>query len=210
MAFLGNRSTIWRFRFRAEKASEAIDLIARLRPGLTQYFIGKILYLADKEHFLDWGRPITFDRYVAMVHGPVPSAVRNMLAAAAGMEAGMDEERFANALQNSEQLHRRVRVELDVRPGGERQKVFPHDALLPFEHLSPTDKAAIEAAVETGGDASFGALRDATHKDDAWREAWYGKPKNAKVADIDISLWAPPEEREAARRHLEEIAPPEG
>jgi hypothetical protein len=87
MDFPSNYPSPARFRFRPEKAAEAVDLIARAQPGLTQYFVGKILYLADKAHFLDWGRPVTFDRYVAMKNGPVPSAIRNMLAAAAGMDA---------------------------------------------------------------------------------------------------------------------------
>jgi len=191
-----------RFRFRPEKAAEAIDFIARAQPGLTQYFVGKVLYLADKEHFLDWGRPITFDRYVAMVHGPVPSAVRNMLAAAAGVEAGMDEERFALALENAELLHKRVRVELEVRLGGERQRVFPHDTRQPFEHLSRSDQEALAHAVRVGGQMSFGALREETHKDEAWRTAWYGREANRKVANIDIALWAAPQDRDAAREHL--------
>ena len=33
----------------------------------------KLLYLADREALIRWGRPITFDSYVSMPHGPVLS-----------------------------------------------------------------------------------------------------------------------------------------
>lgn len=33
----------------------------------------KLLYLADRAAFVELGRPITFDRYVSMPHGPVLS-----------------------------------------------------------------------------------------------------------------------------------------
>lgn len=38
----------------------------------------KLLYLADREALLRWGRPITTDRYVSMDRGPVLSHVLNL------------------------------------------------------------------------------------------------------------------------------------
>ena len=143
-----------RFTFRPDKASEAIDLIARARPGITQYFIGKLLYLADKAHFLDWGRPITFDRYVAMVHGPVPSAVRNMLAAAADVEAGMDGGRLAVARQHADVLNQRVRVELELALNGERQCVYPLENPKSYYDLSGSDIEVLDAVVANWRQAS--------------------------------------------------------
>ncbi len=35
----------------------------------------KLLYLSDREALLSWGRPITFDRFVSMKHGPVLSDI---------------------------------------------------------------------------------------------------------------------------------------
>src|ERR1700733_613301 len=51
------------------------------RRGLyvTEYDIDKAVFLADVKHLNEYGRPITFDNYVAMVHGPVPSATRDIL-----------------------------------------------------------------------------------------------------------------------------------
>lgn len=45
----------------------------------TQYDIVKSLFLADKRHLNKFGRPITFDNYVAMKDGPVPSLSYNFI-----------------------------------------------------------------------------------------------------------------------------------
>lgn len=41
----------------------------------------KLLYLADRTALLTLGRPITFDRYVSMDHGPVLSQTYNLMVA---------------------------------------------------------------------------------------------------------------------------------
>lgn len=51
----------------------------RLRKQATQYDIVKSIFLADRRHLNEYGRPITFDRYVALEHGPVPSSVYDLL-----------------------------------------------------------------------------------------------------------------------------------
>lgn len=41
----------------------------------------KLMYLADRRALLEHGRPITFDRYVSMDHGPVLSQTYNLIVA---------------------------------------------------------------------------------------------------------------------------------
>ncbi|MEQ1715723.1 MAG: Panacea domain-containing protein, partial [Hyphomicrobium sp.] len=98
-----------RFRINWAKVVEAIDFVATLKPGVTQYYIGKILFFADREHLLDYGRPITGDRYVAMEHGPVPSAIRDILKA----DSDGPDDLLAH-------LHNRVVIDHDEN----RQKIF--------------------------------------------------------------------------------------
>jgi hypothetical protein len=138
-----------------------------------------------------------------MVHGPVPSAVRNMLAAAAGVEAGMDEERLASAQEYAVVLTQRVHVELKLARNGERQHVYPLENPAPYRHLSGSDIEALETTIQKYSGKSFGSMRDTTHKDDAWSVAWYGRGAR-KVADIDIVNWAAPDEREEVRQQLRE------
>ena len=51
------------------------------RRGLyvTEFDIDKSIFVADVRHLNEYGRPVTFDNYVATEHGPVPSATRYIL-----------------------------------------------------------------------------------------------------------------------------------
>ena len=51
----------------------------RLNKSASQYDIVKSVFLADRSHLNEYGRPITFDKYVAMEHGPVPSTAYDLL-----------------------------------------------------------------------------------------------------------------------------------
>jgi uncharacterized phage-associated protein len=61
-------------RFNEERTTQAAAYLLKLRGGRMSYMkLVKLLYLADREALLTRGRPITFDSFVAMDHGPVPS-----------------------------------------------------------------------------------------------------------------------------------------
>ncbi len=61
------------FDFRPEKFANSVAYLVSLRPGLTKKQLCKLLYLADKEHLLKYGRTITGDRYYALEQGPIPT-----------------------------------------------------------------------------------------------------------------------------------------
>lgn len=66
-------------RFNERKATQAAAYILRLRGGRMSYLkLIKLLYLADREALLRWGRPISTDRYVSMDRGPVLSRVLDL------------------------------------------------------------------------------------------------------------------------------------
>src|SRR5262245_11655013 len=46
---------------------------------VTQYEVVKSLFVADERHIAAYGRPVTFDNYVAMENGPVASEAYDML-----------------------------------------------------------------------------------------------------------------------------------
>lgn len=143
-----------------EKIQEAILFVMSLADGLSQYEIAKTLFLADRNHLNRYGRPITFDNYVAMEHGPVPSLA---------YEALKPETDYAG------------------RFGGKRPWVSAPDAENPkinrftptrdpdISYLSATDMAALRAALETVQNLSFMQLRRLTHEDPAYIEAWARK-----------------------------------
>ena len=69
-----------RLRFNEKKATQAAAILLQLCGGVMSYMkLIKLLYLADREALLRWGRPITTDRYFSMDHGPVLSRVLDLV-----------------------------------------------------------------------------------------------------------------------------------
>src|SRR5690242_6025860 len=67
-------------RFNEKKATQAAAQFLRLANGRMNYMkLIKLLYIADREALLRWGRPITTDVYFSMKHGPVLSEVLDLI-----------------------------------------------------------------------------------------------------------------------------------
>src|ERR1035438_7135460 len=69
----------WPFALDTDKAVEAVLYVAARMQKPSLPSISKVLFHADKMHLSRYGRPISGDRYVAMKHGPVPSAAYDIL-----------------------------------------------------------------------------------------------------------------------------------
>ena len=67
------------FPFKKDKIVECILHLTTKGLELTSYRVVKLLYLADREHLRQFGRPISFDRYVAMENGPVASFAYDLM-----------------------------------------------------------------------------------------------------------------------------------
>ena len=67
------------YQFDADKAVAAMVAILRHTGTIDKLKLIKLLYLADRDCFLEYGHPITGDRPVAMPHGPVPSGCLHVL-----------------------------------------------------------------------------------------------------------------------------------
>ncbi|MBM3555520.1 MAG: DUF4065 domain-containing protein [Alphaproteobacteria bacterium] len=143
-----------RFRFNPRKALEAILLLATRRPGIGFHAILKVLFYADKSHFLDYGRPVVGDTYVAMPYGSVGSYVYDILKAdplaleQLGVEGDLP---FAV----------RGRYQIFAKPGrGPDLSVF-----------SPSDLAAIDESFRENAHLSFRQLVEKTHAEAAYLKA---------------------------------------
>jgi uncharacterized phage-associated protein len=68
-----------RFKFDLPKAVQAMAYIVHHLGSVQKVRLTKLLYLADRAHFLKYGWPITGDRLVAMPFGPVPSGCLHAL-----------------------------------------------------------------------------------------------------------------------------------
>lgn len=66
--------------FNEAKATQAAARLLRLRGGRMSYNkLVKLLYLADREVLIRWGRPITTDHYLSLDDGPVVSRIYDLI-----------------------------------------------------------------------------------------------------------------------------------
>lgn len=135
----------------------AIFVAEQKDADFTQYDVVKSLFLADRAHLNKFGRLVTNDTYVAMIHGPVPSVAYDFLKKSAWR---MRKLGVTDLPWQSEEI------------GGGKTRY--HDAQVDWidDILSPSDKAAIEDAVTTVSSLSFGQIRKLTHEDAAYIDAW--------------------------------------
>lgn len=61
------------FVFKPDKFVNAVAYFALRCPDVTKLKVCKLLFYADKEHLLRYGRPIVGDRYYQLPYGPIPT-----------------------------------------------------------------------------------------------------------------------------------------
>lgn len=137
----------------------------------TQYDIVKTLFLADRQHLNEWGRPITYDNYVAMLHGPVPSLSYSFL----------KEDAFAVAKHDVVLPWSRHQLE-----GGKFHYTGCVDGGA-MDHLSDSDKEALDVAFDIVRKYSFSQVRRLTHEDAAYIDAWR-EDEEKKAFDMNLAL----------------------
>lgn len=72
-------TTVIRFDFSPAKSLQAMGYLIGRLGSVDKVALTKLLYIADREHFLATGSPITGDRQYAMPMGPVPSNSLSLL-----------------------------------------------------------------------------------------------------------------------------------
>lgn len=122
---------------------------------LSQYQIVKALFIADRSHLNKYGRPITFDNYVAMTHGPVPSLAYDIL----------KQERSALAKIGNRPLP------WQREPINGHSEYFAADPS-GRDELSQSDIEELDGALTVILTLSFSQIRRITHDDPAYQEAW--------------------------------------
>lgn len=139
-----------RTRFREEKATEAAARLLKLRGGRMSHLkLIKLLYLLDREALIRWGRPITYDSYVSMPHGPVLSFTLDRI----------NQPEFSEGAY----WHRFIAPKAHHEVGLVRKSI-------PNEHLSPAEEALIDEVFERYGHLDRWQLRDLTHQLPEWKD----------------------------------------
>lgn len=130
----------------------------RRRISITQYDIVKSIFIADQCHLNRYGRPITFDNYVAMQHGPVPKMVYNFL-------------KESKVATNKHPILWSRR--LDTRDPKGKRYLYDDPVRKPDDTvLSLSDFKELEAALTMVTTLGFSKVRKLTHEDPAYIDAW--------------------------------------
>jgi uncharacterized phage-associated protein len=139
-----------RTQFREEKATEAAARLLRLRGGnMSHLKLIKLLYLLDREAYVRWGRPITYDSYVSMPHGPVLSFTLDRI----------NEPEYSEGAYWHKYIAPKANHE--VRLVGEA---------VPNEHLSRAEEELIDEVFAKFGGMNRWELRDFTHTLPEWAD----------------------------------------
>jgi uncharacterized phage-associated protein len=169
-----------KFRFNEEKAIETLVWLAHQWPGITPFYVAKILFYADKDHFNRYGRPIVADTFIAMPYGPVPSTVYDFIRGNYLLAEQPDALSEAVAVQGSHV--RAVRApNLDV--------------------FSESDLECLRGALDRCRQVPFGQLSTMTHGERAWREA----PANGPM-DYELFIDSDNPRRADILEHAQETA----
>ncbi len=108
----------------------------------------KLLYLADRESLIKYGRPITFDIYCSMSHGPVLSTTYDMIS--------HYEVRSDNYWQEYISDHHDYEVQLIKE--------------VPTDHISRADQEILDETHAQYGHMTPWELRDLTHELPEWQD----------------------------------------
>lgn len=136
------------WNYREDRAAQAAARLLRAAGGRLPYMkLLKLLYLADRRGLLEMGRPITFDRYVSMPHGPVLSRTYDVMCSepdplvASYWSGFIDREGYDVTLRGP----------------------------VPNDQLSPAEEQLLDAVWAEYGHFDKWALRDFTHTLAEWQ-----------------------------------------
>jgi len=149
------------FKPKLDKIIELLLYLAHKRPNADKYQAVKFFYLADREHFNRYGRPITFENYYALWYGPVASNALDLLNHNPGtMErAGIKSLPFVTEIGKTKSGKETTYIRKPLR-----------DVNLDF--FSESDLEVFDEIIAKYGDASFDDLFKMTHDHFAYLNAW--------------------------------------
>lgn len=138
--------------------------------GVDYIKLFKIIYFAQQDHLVRYGKVIVDDSFRALKHGPVPTYTYKALQVAEGKNLDGD---FKDFLKGMEVIGKKVFTSLAPD----------------MDYISGSNKRSLDASVAKYGDADPYDLSDLSH-DDAWKEAWsrvQDDPQKNFITLIDIA-----------------------
>jgi uncharacterized phage-associated protein len=166
---------------------------------LSKLKVAKLLYFADKDHLLAYGRPIIGDMYFCLPYGPVPSVSLNEMSDALN----------TNSLERSDEIQADsvcFAAVLGVRKplfGG--HPVFRAKKSFDSGVFSKSELQSLDKVVALYGQKSAGELVDLSHRELTWEIPNKLRSPRGRVAiPYELFFEGAPEEAKAVLRFLKE------
>lgn len=120
----------------------------------------KLFYFLDFMHVKMYGSPITYDRYVKMEHGPIPSTILNLVDA------------VDNDIDTAE-LSDTIRIEKPKN--SDIHRIIPTRKFNDYDrgYFSETELEILEKVSSRFGDKTRKYIEDASHKEAPWLKTDY-------------------------------------
>ena len=166
--------------FDEKKAINAVLYIVEKLVRKDFHKIFKILYFADREHLITYGRTITGDEYIAMNDGPVPSNLYDIFKAVRGNSFYKDDGTFSQYFYVTDWDIINSKKNADTT------------------ELSKTDMKLLDECIAKYGDMSWDEVREKSH-DYAWRNTTANRP--IRFEDIVLEAGGDDEYIDYLREH---------
>lgn len=139
-------------RYREDKTTQAAALLIKFEGGQVNHMkLMKLLYLVDREALIQWGRPITFDWYYSLPHGPVLSFTLDRI----NSQPNPNHPTYWNSY-------------ISERQGdGNQIKLLKE---VPNDQLSPAEEELLDRVYTQFGGMNQWDLEEYTHKLPEWRD----------------------------------------
>ncbi len=116
----------------------------------------KLFYFADFTHIKNYGAPITFDTYIHLEHGPIPSTIMNLVSS---VENDIDHALLSDTLS------------VETRDGSLQKRIVPtrQFAEKDEKYFSPSELKIMKSVAERFADKSGKFIEDRSHEESAWK-----------------------------------------
>lgn len=115
----------------------------------------KLFYFADFTHVKNYASPITYDDYVHLEHGPIPSTILNLVNA---VETDTDNAILADSFS------------VATRENSNQKKIIPARTFTSKDekYFSPSEFEVLKSVCERFTDKTSKFIEDKSHKEAAW------------------------------------------
>lgn len=137
----------------------------------------KLFYFLDFTHLKTYGSPVTYDTYINMEHGPIPSFIKNLVDTAT-------DDIDSSALADT--------IEIERPKGTDMYRVLPKRKFSENDkkYFSETELDILNKVCQKFGNVNTKYIEDASHKEAPWKETSLLQtiPYELAAKDIDSKV----------------------